>query len=103
MKAGKTLKLKTTVLYVRVGSYLPVHAQSFFCSQIMTEYSLFIDSIFSSKSTQRMGVVVGEEKNTSLFFFLVLRTRCCVLASLASLLMFLKRTKRKIRQRLCTG
>ena len=37
MKAGKTLKLKTTVLYVRVGSYLPVHAQSFFCSQIMTE------------------------------------------------------------------
>ena len=30
MKAGKTLKLKTMVLYVRVGSYLPVHAQSFF-------------------------------------------------------------------------
>lgn len=30
MKAGKTLKLKTMVLYVGVGSYLPVHAQSFF-------------------------------------------------------------------------
>lgn len=30
MKAGKTLKLKTMVLYVGVGSCLPVHAQSFF-------------------------------------------------------------------------
>ena len=30
MKAGKTLKLKTTVLYGHVGNYLPVHAQSFF-------------------------------------------------------------------------
>ena len=54
-----------------------------FCSQIVTEYSLFIDSIFSSKSTQRMGVVVGEEKNTSLFLFLALRARCCVLADVS--------------------
>ena len=33
-------------------------------------YSLFIDSIFSSKSTQRMGVVVGEEKILLCFSFL---------------------------------
>ena len=54
-----------------------------FCSQIVTEYSLFIDSIFSSKSTQHMWVVVGEEKNTSLFFFLALHAHYCVLADVS--------------------
>ena len=56
-----------------------MHNPSFF-SQVVTEYSLFIDSIFSSKSTQRMGVVVGEEKNTSL----LLRARfTCELADVS--------------------
>ena len=92
MKAGKHSSWK-----------LPDRAQSFvFCSQVVTEYSLFTDSIFSSKSTQRKGVVVGEEKNTSLFFFLALRAHCRMLTSLTSSPMFLKRTKRKIRQHLCT-
>ena len=92
MKAGKHSSWK-----------LPDRAQSFvFCSQVVTEYSLFTDSIFSSKSTQCKGVVVGEEKNTSLFFFLALRAHCRMLTSLTSSPMFLKRTKRKIRQHLCT-
>ena len=40
----------------------------------------------------------GKEK-----FFLALRARCRALASLAGSLMSSKRTKRKIKQRLCTG
>ena len=49
------------------------------------------------------GVGVGEEENSSLFFFLTLRVRSRALASLASSPMFLKRTKRNIKQRLFTG
>ena len=39
----------------------------------------------------------------SLFFVLTLRARSRALASFASSLMFSKRTKRKIKQRLCAG
>ena len=39
----------------------------------------------------------------SLFFFLAVRAHSCALASLASSPMFLKRMKREIKQRLCTG
>ena len=42
-------------------------------------------------------------ENSSLFFFHALRARSRALASLASSPMFSKRTKRKIKQRLCTG
>ena len=38
-----------------------------------------------------------------LFFFLTLRARSRALASFASSLTFSKRTKRKIKQRLCAG
>ena len=48
---------------------------------------------------QRQGVVVGEEE-ILLFFFLALRAR---FAQRACSLMFSKRTRRKIKQRLCTG
>ena len=104
-ESRQTLKLKTMVLFSSLCWKLRDRAQSFvfFCSQVVTEYSLFTDSIFSSKSTQLKGVVVGEEKNTSLFFFLTLRARCRMLASLTSFPMFLKRMKRKLRQHLCTG
>ena len=72
MKAGKHWSWK-----------LPDRAQSFvFCSQVVTEYSLFTDSIFSSKSTQRKGVVVGEEK--ILLYFSFLRYALIVACSLHS-------------------
>ena len=62
-------------------------------------HRVFIDS-------QRKRVVAGEEENRRfLFFFLELRAFCRALA-LERLLrspMFSKRTKRKIKQRLCTG
>ena len=56
--------------------------------------------------SQRKRVVVGEEENRRfLFFFLELRAFCCALALERSFRspMFSKKTKRKIKQRLCTG
>ena len=78
---------------------LKIHKHRRFLWEGIVWFSVFIDS-------QRKRVVVGEEENRRfLFFFLELRAFCRALALGRSFRspMFSKKTKRKIKQRLCTG
>ena len=78
---------------------LKIHKHRRFLWEGIVWFSVFIDS-------QRKRVVVGEEENRRFFFFfLELRAFCRALALGRSFRspMFSKKTKRKIKQRLCTG